>query len=344
MVDFQHWPEATGFLDYLKKTQSSMKDIASTPFEVLERAGTLQLRKYKAAEGKVGQPILILPSVINRSFILDLLPEKSLIRNFLSQGHDVYLIDWGVPQSHEQNLSFETLLTLYVEFLLKRIEVDCGGKKLHIVGHCLGGTIGLILANLMPERFRSLSMITAPVSFLENDKLSSWARHPDFDLPAFTDAYGNVPWFILQSAFIALKPTQVISKCRQFLSKSKDPRYLRNFWAMESWSNDNVNLRRGCFQILLEELYRKNALEYGLMHLRGKRIDLQHHALPTFVLIAPHDHIVPVTSHLRGEMVPRVQNFEMLHAEGGHVGALLSGRSQKVVWPKLNEWIKNCEN
>jgi polyhydroxyalkanoate synthase len=343
MMDFQHWPEATGFLDYLKKTQPSMSDIASTPFEVLETAGSLQLRKYKAQDSQA-HPVLILPSVINRAFVLDLLPEKSLIQNFLSHGHDVYLIDWGVPQGHEQNLSFENLLTLYVDFFLKSIEVDSGGRKLHVLGHCLGGTIGLILANLQPDRFLSLSLITAPVSFLEDNKLASWARHPDFDLPAFTEAYGNVPWFMLQSAFIALKPSQVLSKCRQFLGKSKDARYLRNFWAMEAWSNDNVNLRGGCFTVLLRDLYGKNALQEGTLTIQGQKVDLCQHELPTFVLLAPHDHIVSPTSHLTAEMVPQVKNFEVVHAEGGHVGALLSGRSQKVVWPKLTEWIKNCEN
>lgn len=343
MMDFQHWPEATGFLDYLKKTQTSMADIASTPFEVLEQAGSMQLRKYKAQDSKA-HPILILPSVINRSFVLDLLPEKSLIRNFLAHGHDVYLIDWGVPQSHEQDLTFESLLTLYIDFFLKRIEFDSQGRKTHVLGHCLGGTIGLILANLQPDRFLSLSLITAPVSFLGNDKLSAWARHADFDLSAFTEAYGNVPWFMLQSAFIALKPTQVFSKCRQFLQKSNEARYLRNFWALEAWSNDNVNLRGGCFNVLIRDLYCKNALQEGTLTFNGKKVSLHQYSLPTFVLLAPQDHIVPLSSHLTGEMVPQVRNLEVVRAEGGHVGALLSGQSQKVVWPKLTEWIKNCES
>lgn len=341
MLDFQHWPASSDFLDQLKNIYPSTKEVASTPFRVLEKAGTLTLRKY-SAENPHKLPILLLPSVINRYFVLDLLPEKSLIRSYLQNGHDVYMIDWGVPHSHEQYLSFENLLNVYVDFLLAKVFQEAGGEKLHIVGHCLGGTIGLLLANLNPDRFASLSLLTAPVNFSDDDKLSRWARYPDFDLEAFIEAYGNVPWFLLQSSFIALRPTQLLSKTRHYLAKSKDNRFLRNFWAMESWSNDNVNLRAKCFYLLLKELYRENALSEGRIILQGRRIDLSQLTLPIFTLIADHDHIVSKNSHLRLEMVPLVENFETVVVEGGHVGALIGGRSQKFLWPKMIEWMDDC--
>lgn len=342
-MDFQHWPETSGFLDYLKKTEPTFKDVGSTPFEVLDRAGSLALRKYSAIGTKKGSPVLLLPSIINRSFVLDLLPEKSFVRNFLLHGRDVYMIDWGVPQRHEQHLSLETLMTLYLDYLLKRVEQDCDGQKLHLMGHCLGGTLALMISNIMPERFLSLTMITAPVSFQNNDKLSLWARSPDFDLTAFIEAYGNVPWFLMQSAFLALKPTQITSKLRQYSLKIKDSKFLRNFWAMEAWSNDNVNVRGDCFKVLLSELYRKNLLAQNLMKIGDKFIDLRQQVTPTFVLIAGADHIVPETSHLSTKMIPLVKNFVSATADGGHVGALIGGRSQKLVWPRLTEWIKTCE-
>lgn len=342
MLDFQHWPASSDFLDQLKKIYPSAEEVASTPFRVLEQAGALTLRKY-SAENPQKLPILLLPSVINRSFVLDLLPEKSLIKSYLQNGHDVYLIDWGVPQSYEQYLSFENLLSVYVDFLLAKVFQESGGKKLHIVGHCLGGTIGLLLANLKPDSFVSLSLLTAPVDFADDDKLSRWARHPEFDLEAFIEAYGNVPWFLLQSSFIALKPTQLLSKTRQYLTKARDNKFLRNFWAMEAWSNDNVNLRAKCFYSLLKDLYRANALSEGKVFLQGKRIDLSQLTLPIFTLIADHDHIVAKKSHLRSEMVPLVKNFEAVVVDGGHVGALIGGRSQKVLWPKMIEWMDGCE-
>lgn len=346
MLDYQHWPESSGILDYLKKMESSFRDIGSTPFEVLEQAGSLTLRKYQSVvQGPVParNPILILPSLINRSFVLDLLPEKSVIGHFLRQGHDVYLVDWGVPLSHERHLSFESLLTVYFDFFLKRIELDAPGCSLHLVGHCLGGTLGLIVANLWPERFLSLTLITAPVRFRENDKLSLWCRSPDFDLEAFVEAYGNIPWVLLQSTFIALKPTQIVSKFRHLLARSRDQKFLRNFWAMEAWSNDNIDFRGECFKTLLEGFYKANSLEESLFEIEGRKIDLRTHELPTFVLVAKSDHIVPAGSHLIPEMVPRVQNFTSMSADGGHIGALLGGSAQKVVWPELNKWMRNCE-
>jgi len=345
MWDFQHWPETSGVLDFLKTARDSWGEIGSTPYEVLEQAGSVTLRKYKTpAKGdERAQPILILPSLINRSFILDLLPEKSLIRRFLDQGHDVYLVDWGIPLSHERYLSFEKLLTLHLDLFLKRIHLDCGGRKLHLVGHCLGGTLGLVVANLQPRNFLSLTLVTTPVRFQENDKLSLWCRNPHFNIDAFIEAYGNVPWALLQAAFLALKPTQMLAKRRQLKAKGKDQNFLRNFWAMEIWSHDNVNFRGECFKILLQDLYRMDSLVKGTLEIDGRYIDLRRHKLPTFVLIAKSDHIVSEGSHLSPEMVPLTKDFVTVTAEGGHVGALLGGRSQKLVWPELTEWMASCE-
>lgn len=350
MLDFHHWPEGTGFLDYLKRTRPGMEDVQSTPYDLLEKAGTMTLRKYHASPtytattGKRPLPVVIIPSVINRSFVLDLLPEKSFIRHFMSQGHDVYLIDWGEPSKSEQNLSFDTLLNLYLDFFLKRVQADRPNEKMHLVGHCMGGTICFMLANLMPERFQSLALLTSPVKFQEKDRLSTWASNEKFDVPAFAEAYGNVPWPILQFTFIGLKPTQLTAKVRGFLAKSKDQRFLRNFWAMESWSNDNIDLRAGCFKVLMDDLYRKNALLNDRLVYNGKRIQVANHALPTFVLIAKNDHIVAAGCHLTPDMVPHVKNFQTVVCDGGHIGALLGGAAQRAVWPKYTEWIKNCEN
>lgn len=343
MIDFQHWPETSGFLQFLKRTEPSLNDIASTPFEVLDEVGAISLRKYQSNAKDHRWPVLILPSIINRPFVLDLLPEKSFVLNLLKNGHDVYMVDWGIPQSHEQHLSFERLMTLHLEYLLEKVEIDCGGEKVHLMGHCLGGTIGLMASLLNPDRFASLTLITTPVRFSDNDKLSLWARCPDFDLQAFTEAYGNVPWFLLQSTFLALKPNQVFQKYRQLMVKLKDPKFVRNFWAMESWANDNVDLRGECFKVLLGELYQKNALEKGSMKIGKKTLDLRQHQLPTFVLIADADHIVSPLSHLTAEMVPKVKDLKVVNSEGGHVGALIGGRSVKTIWPQLNNWMRTCE-
>ena len=349
MIDFQHWPEATGLLPFLKKQSSRFEEVGCTPFEVLEEAGSLQLRKYQAPpNSKINgeakkNPVLIIPSFINRSFILDLLPEKSFVRHFLNEGHDVYLIDWGIPKSHEQNLSLEALLCTYLEFLYRKAQLDCGGQKVHLVGHCIGGTIALISAILSANYFLSLTLLTAPVDFVDDDKLSRWVREPNFDNEAFVNAYGNIPWPLMQLTFLSLKPTQLWSRGLQFAKKYNDKSFMRNFTAMESWINDNVNLRSHLFLTIMIDLYQKNSIASGEMNIAGKLVDLSKTKIPVFVLISEEDHIVPASSHLKHEIVPKVQNFKVVSAPGGHVGALIGGRSQKTIWPSLTNWMGICE-
>lgn len=349
MLDFHHWPASTGLLSYLKMKSLEFSDVGSTPFEVLEEAGSLQLRKYKnpvlnhMSNKARKSPVVLIPSFINRSFILDLLPEKSFVCHFLNEGHDVYLIDWGVPEDHEKHTTFETLMTVYLDFLVRKIHADCKGEKVHLVGHCIGGTLSLVLANLMSDYFLSLTLLTAPVKFEDQDKLSLWASEPQFDASAFIEAYGNIPWAIMQGTFLSLKPTQLWTRAQQFLEKSKDKKFLRNTLAMEAWINDNVNLRAYLFKFIIDDLYKKNSIASGTFTIGEHPLNLKEFNLPIFLLVSQEDHIVPASSHLRAEMVPNVTDFEIKISEGGHIGALVGSRAQKTVWPALTQWMAKCE-
>jgi polyhydroxyalkanoate synthase len=344
MIDFQHWPESTGLLSFLKSNFSDFREIGSSPFEVLEEAGSIQLRKYLASESiHENKPVLIIPSFINRSFILDLLPEKSFIRHFLDRGHDVYLIDWGVPKGHEKHLTLEALLTVHLNFLIQKIHQDCGGAKVHLIGHCIGGTLSFILSALMHEYFLSLTLLTAPVQFKEKDKLSLWASEPQFDAPAFVEAYGNIPWAITQATFLSLKPLQLWARTQHLLKKVKDKKNFKNTLAMEIWINDNVNLRGQLFKFIIEDLNKNDSIALEKFAIGNRTVDLKKFRLPIFVLASEEDHIVPIANHLRAELVPSAADFQFKSAEGGHVGALISSRSQKTLWPAMTEWMAKIE-
>ena len=342
-MDLLSLTRSTGLLDYFQRTKEGFEEIGATPFRVLERAGSLSLREYLSPVEKKRKPILILPSFINRSFVLDLLPEKSFVKYFLDQGHDVYMIDWGVPEVHEQWMTLEELLAGYLDLFLKKIELQRPGESLHLVGHCLGGTLSLILASQYSEKFLSLTLITTPVQFTDDDKLSLWARSPRFDVESFVEAHGNVPWVLLQSTFLALRPTQGFSKIRSLFKKRKDKDFLRNFIAMETWSNDNVDLRGLCFKSLLLDFYRDNKLAEGKLKIHGKSVDLSQLQIPTFVLIAKNDHIVSAGSHLQPKHMSALSQIKIVEAEGGHIGALLGGASRKSIWPQMRDWMASLE-
>jgi polyhydroxyalkanoate synthase len=344
MLDFQHWPETSAALDRWSKISPWPVEVGATPFEVIETMGSMSLRFYSPpATGVSRDPVFIVPSFINRPFILDLMPDKSLIGSFLDRGHHVYLFDWGVPHRHESNLRFDEIVSLYLDLALKKVSAHSGAERVHLVGHCLGGTVATVMASLNQDCFHSLTLLTTPVEFSGDQKLGNWVRNPNFDVDAFYEAYGNAPWPMLQSLFVSLKPMQMQHKYRHLLKKLGDKKFVRNFLAMELWSNDNIDMRGDSFRFVIQDLYKANKLAKGELSIGQKKIELHRLHLPILVVSASQDHIVPDEALLKASDVPHSRQFLHVVAEGGHVAAILSAKAKSGLWPRIGEWIVASE-
>jgi polyhydroxyalkanoate synthase len=314
--------------------------VGTTPFREVGRRGSIRLLKYEAQNQEtVQQPLIIIPSLINRSYVLDLLPGKSLIGFLTSQGFPVYLIDWGVPADEDRHLQFQDLIRNRVEALIDQALGSEEASCAHFLGHCLGGTLACMMASLAPQKFLSLTLLTTPIRFPQRGKLSVWAQHPSFDVEAFVEAYGHAPWALLQSTFQAVKPTMWIKKTQKLISKRKDPDFQKNFWALEIWTNDNISLLGSAYRMILIELYRRDALARGELQLGADLISLKNIQCPVLNIYAQDDHIVLPEAVLKSADLSGQVSYQEFCLQGGHVGAVLNGRSQKSLWPEISNWM-----
>ena len=330
----------------LEKTQklgwAQEIDLSAQDSLLTAEAGTIKLFKYTCDFKKAQHPILLIPSFINRHYILDLLPEKSLIQYYLKAGFDVYLINWGEPEEEDKLISFETLFNVHLDYLVSKMMVDAKSKKFHIIGQCLGGNIGLIYSLLKPQHVSSLSLLTTPINFNHAGKLKDWARHQTLNLEKFIEARGNAPWMWMQIGFLGMKPTQIFSKYKKLFKRRNDEKFRRSFMALETWSFDNINVRGQFFLTLIQKFYRENAwLEEGFTMGQTKLLisDLK---VPVSVLNAEDDHIVPLESTLEKIHVPKA-DYQKWNSRGGHIGALIGGYSQQMIWPKMLKRIKSFD-
>ncbi|MEN0060198.1 MAG: alpha/beta fold hydrolase [Bdellovibrio sp.] len=318
------------------------QEVNSTPYEVIESIGTMRLLRY-SEPAPHRQPLLIIPSLINRYYILDLLPEKSFIAH-LAQHFTLYVLDWGEARDEEKHLSLESLLELHFAYLYKTLLKDCNRTQAHLLGHCLGGNIATFWSLMHPQDVLSLTLITTPMNLRVNGKLETWAQHKDFDLQALVQAYGHAPWLLLQTAFLGLNPSQIWQKPRRFLEKVKTPQSLRNFMALEIWSADNRSPRGACFHDLINLLYRQNCLLEKGFPFKGKRFFLKDLQCPVAALSSQDDHIVQLDSTLQAEYVPQARAVKLWHSTGGHIGCLLGQKSQSTLWPELVHWLHQQES
>lgn len=331
-----------GLTTLLTLAMRARPPVGSTPADVFHRENKWRLLRYRPREGgpAYSTPIVLVPSLINRHYVLDLLPGKSLAQWLVAEGHDVFAIDWGTPADEDRYLTFDDIADRYLGRALRVAAANSSRGKAHVLGYCLGGTLAAIHAAARPERVASLAVLAAPVRFDDDGLLAAWTRTRSFDVDALVDGTGNVPWQLMQSAFHLLRPTLNLSKAVHVLDRAWDDESLDGFLALETWGNDNVSFPGECYRRYVDELYRGDALARGTFTLSGRPARLESIDCPLLAVTFEHDHIVPWRS--AAELVERVSSpdKERVHLTGGHVGAVVSKAAKKRLWPILSDFWK----
>ncbi|MFN5155905.1 MAG: alpha/beta fold hydrolase, partial [Betaproteobacteria bacterium] len=165
-----------------------------TPKETIHAEGTLKLQHFRPlAESVYRVPVLIVTSLVNQPYILDLVPGQSMVEHLLRQGFDVYMIEWGRLRREHAGLTLEDHVLDRLPRCVERVLQHSGEKELSIVGYCVGGLLSVLYAALHPKApLKNLVCMAAPVNGDGLESLKAWMG-PGFDEEALIEQYGNVP-------------------------------------------------------------------------------------------------------------------------------------------------------
>lgn len=320
-----------------KRIRSRSRVIGATPHDVVFEDGWKLLRYKARPEGCAFRtPILMVPSLINRHYVLDLAPGKSLVEFLVAQGHDVFMLDWGKPTRADRHATFDDVTDERLGRAIREAARRSPDDQVHLLGYCLGGTLAAIHASARPKHVASLTALAAPVAFHDDGLLSAWCRSRNFDPRLVVAAFGNVPWPLMQFAFHLLRPTLLLSKTMHMLDRAWNDEFLDGFLALETWGNDNVDFPGECFATYIEELYRKNAFVKGEFRLSGRPARMENIRCPVLAVTFEHDNIVPWRS--AAALLDHVgsRDAQRIHLPGGHVGAVVARSAAAGLWPKLS--------
>lgn len=318
--------------------------VGKTPRDVVFTENKYQLlrfRKPKGVQRKAGaRPVLLVPSLINRWYVLDLLPEQSFVGFLLERGHDVFLIDWGTPGPEDRFVGLDTYIDRYVDRCVRVATRLANSDAAHILGYCLGGTLTAIHGALHPERVASMVTLAAPIGFTDDGLLTKWMNVDAFSVDRIADAFGNIPWPIMQACFHMLKPTLVGSKLLTLLERADDADWLKVFVAIETWGGDNVSFAGNAYRKYIGDLYRGNRLVEGGLSIAGREVRLSELTCPLMVVSFANDHIAPLEStkvllELAGSEV-KVDATQ----KGGHVGAVIGRRAREGLWTQISDFYR----
>jgi polyhydroxyalkanoate synthase subunit PhaC len=320
---------------------ASNVEVGVTPSEVLAETRAYRLLHYQQMVSKtVKTPILVVYALINRSYVLDLQPDKSWIRSLLSQGFDVYLIDWKAPTVSDKYVSFDDYVNCYiddcVESLLKRTKVD----KLTLHGYCMGGTMSTMYTALHQEKVKNLAVI-APVIDTEKDSTVIANLAKNMDVGKMLQVIGNLQSEQMYALYSALKPfKQGVNKYFNLVQNIDNEQFVGNFLRLEKWLYDTPPIAGETFRQWISDIYQRNLLVKNELKLRDKLVDLSAINVPLLNIVADEDHLVsPQCSAPLNDIVSSADK-RLMRFQTGHVGLIASLYSQNNVLPKIGQWLK----
>lgn len=331
----------TRYLGPLVKRATGLGDppVNSTPRKVVYQRGSMKLYHFEPPVRRFETPILFVYSLINRYYILDFLPGRSLIEFMTQQGYDVYAIDWGTPGPVERDLTWHDMLGGLVKAAERWVLKISGADKLTLYGYCMGGTMALAYAALYPEKVRNFVAQATPVDFHEGGIFRTWTDPEYFDVDAMVDAYGNVPIDLMESGFSMMAPVQRISKWFEVFRRLSDKDFVTTFLAMEHWAADNVPFPGEVYRQYIKDCYQENNFYKGKMVVGGRRVDLGQIKCPLLVLTAENDTIAPPKSSEALLGVVGATDKTLLRFPVGHIGLSTSSKGPKQIWPKVSGWL-----
>ena len=327
-------------------TMRSLQAAAGVEFgcsekDAIHREDKLTLYHYRPIAPSANlPPVLIVYALVNRPYMMDLQPDRSLIRRLLELGIDVYLIDWGYPDGADRYTDLNDYINGYLhralDVVLRKHQIPAAT----LLGVCQGGTFSLCYAALHPERVRNLITMVTPVDFQTPDNLlSRWAQGIDAD--ALVAAHGVVPGEVLNAAYVSLMPFRLLQqKYVNLLDVEGDQAQMDNFMRMEKWIFDSPAQAGAAFREFMRWFFQENRLLKGTLEIGGRKVDLKNIRQAVLNIYGKQDHLVPPAASIALEPLLGTPDYMALGMDVGHIGMYVSGRAQRELPQAIAYWLQ----
>lgn len=315
-------------------------DTAIMPSELVYQEDRMKLFHYIPVKQKLySPPLLISYALVNRQYMLDLQPDRSVIRYLLDQGIDVYLIDWGYPAPMDKFITLEDYIDGYLNSAVDKVLELSGESKLTLAGICQGGTFSAIYAALHPDKIKNLITIVAPIDFdTDSGLLNVWSK--GLDVEKMAKSFGNIPGDFMNIGFLLMNPFRlVMDKYIGFMVNIDDPNFVNNFIRMEKWIFDSPDQAGAAWEQFIGDCYQKNLLIKNQLKIGKNTVNLKDITMPVLNIFAEYDHLVPPACSREFTKCTGSKDAEIASFATGHIGIFVSSKSQKEICPRMSQWI-----
>lgn len=301
------------------------RTIAATPGQVVHQSRLFQLLQYDPVTPDVAaEPLLYVPPLVNRFYMIDLVPRQSLVKWLTEQGRTVFVISWVNPTAEHKDCAVEDYVVDGIVEALAQVRERTGARP-DFFSFCLGGTlVAIALAWLAAqgrgEESNSATLIGSMVDFADMRDWSAFVHESHIDaLDAHLAKQGYIDSVELQRLFAAMRANDLIWSSvvnHYLLDKAAPPSDLLY------WFEDGARIPAAFLTSYNRELLHGNSLrEPGAFEVRGTPIDLRAIARPILSIALKDDHVSAWSAVYDGA---RLLNADFLLGGSGHNAGVIN--------------------
>ena len=319
--------------------------VGDTPNDIVYETKLFRLLHYRSLVKKVSPtPILVVYALINRSYVLDLQPNKSWIRHLLSQGFDIYLLDWKSPTRNDKFVSFDDYVNSYIDDCVEIVLNNTSADKITLHGYCMGSSMSAMYTALHEEKIKNLVTI-APVIDTSKDSTVIANISREMDIDKLVSTIGFLPPEKLYECYSILKPfKQGVNKYFNLIENIENESFVQIFLRIEKWLYDTPPIAGETIKQWINDIYKNNLLFKNQFKLGKLTVDLKKINVPLLNIVAEEDHLVSPECSVPLNEVVSSEDKRLIRFHTGHVGLIASSYSQNNVLPKVGQWLKTRSN
>lgn len=302
------------------------------------RAGRVALLEA----GGVGPVVVLVPSLINKGYVLDLLPGFSVVEALVGAGFRVMVVDWGIPVISDQSSVIskpglglaEVVVGHLVPLLQKAAEVH--GGAVGVLGYCMGGTLSVAAASLLGDGvIAKLALAAVPWDFSQTAS-AAHAKQSRAVLEPWLGGQTLVPPEVLQRYFWLLDPWSPVRRLMAF-GKEADPARVAHMVAIERWLWDGLPMDGPVAAQMMRGWYDENLPMRGEWRIGGEVISPMALRMPVWLAVPQRDVLVPPASSLA--LLGQVRGAQVVSCATGHVGLVCGRRAKDEFYQPLARWL-----
>ena len=312
--------------------------IGASPKHTVFRLGRTEVWRYDGAPRPDRLPVVLVPSVVNRSNVLDVRPGGSFVERAVDSGLDVFMVDWGVADERDASRGLSSYVDDHLPRAIDAVLETTGAEGVVLFGYCMGGLLAVLTTAGHPELpVRALLALTTPVDLSKMGFPLDVIRTGKLTIDHVIDHRGLVPENLLDQGIRMVRPTSLIVQRAEVWQHLWNDEYVAGFRSIETWARGHVPVP-GQALIDLVALAKSDQPAAGHFDVGGRRIDLADIECPVLTVVAERDTLVPAEASDPLMRLIGSHDKQEIKMPVGHIGVVV-GRRASVCMDQMVEWF-----